>query len=125
MSINTDSCNQRCCPEGDRCPAWKSWSNYIQIPHVSEQLTEFGIYVCLVVAFATLACLLSLTTKTVVPSTYQISTLDENLAAERHPGSAGGDGATSPTTIMEPEVASPMVYYSAAGSGVAEVRVIL
>jgi len=116
---------KRCCPEGDRCLAWKSWSNYVQIPHVSEQLTEFGIYVCLVVAFATLACLLSLTTKTVVPSTYQISTLDENLAAERHPSSAGGDGATSPTTVIEPEVGSPMVYYSAAGSGVAEVRVIL
>lgn len=79
-----------------------------------------------------LSCLLTLTTKTVVPSTYRISTLDENLAAvvptplppsdemESHNGSAS-PSPKDPATHDSP----PMIYYSAAGSGVAEVRVIL
>ena len=83
----------------------------------------------LVVFFSTIACLLTLTTKTVVPSTYQISTLDENLAAvSRKPTDAEDlDGATSPRSTPNPgeERNGPMIYYSAAGSGVAEVRVIL
>lgn len=71
-----------------------------------------------------LSCLLTLTTKTVVPSTYHISTLDEDLGAlPRLP--AETDGTVSPRQSAQPELASPMVYYSAAGSGVAEVRVIL
>jgi chloride channel 3/4/5 len=79
------------------------------------------------VFFSTAACLLSLTTKTVVPSTYHISTLDENLAAVSRKLSEveDVDGATSPKTITDDEANAPMVYYSAAGSGVAEVRVIL
>jgi len=76
--------------------------------------------------FSILACLLTLTTKTVVPSTYRISTLDENLGAvvARHPSHVV-DGASSPISNEEPEMTGPMIYYSAAGSGVAEVRVIL
>lgn len=85
---------------------------------------EYGIFILLVVAFSTLSCLLTLTTKTVVPSTYRISTLDENLGAEHrhHPGEI--DEVTSPHADKM-DVAPPMIYYSAAGSGVAEVRVIL
>lgn len=64
-----------------------------------------------------------------VPSTYQISTLDENLGAlARRPTQedlAQDDEATSPKQTPEDELAAPMIYYSAAGSGVAEVRVIL
>ncbi|TVY91107.1 H(+)/Cl(-) exchange transporter [Lachnellula willkommii] len=119
---------KRCCPQGGRCSSWKAWSNYIQIPHVEEQVVEFVIFVILVVFFSTTACLLTLTTKTVVPSTYQISTLDENLAAiSRKPTEVEVDGTTSPRSAPAPdaELAEPMIYYSAAGSGVAEVRVIL
>lgn len=76
-------------------------------------------------AFSTLSCLLTLTTKTVVPSTYRISTLDENLGALQRLPPQAGDGTTSPKQITEPDLTEPMVYYSAAGSGVAEVRVIL
>jgi chloride channel 3/4/5 len=78
-----------------------------------------------VVLFASLSCLLALTTKTVVPSTYHISTLDENLGALARRPSLSGDGAQSPKHIEEKETIGPMIYYSAAGSGVAEVRVIL
>ncbi|KAF4634212.1 hypothetical protein G7Y89_g3886 [Cudoniella acicularis] len=113
---------KRCCPGGGRCGDWKSWSNYVQVPHVPETIVEFVIFVILVVAFSTTACLLTLTTKTVVPSTYHISTLDENLAAvSRQPN----DGTASLKSSPDADGSEPMVYYSAAGSGVAEVRVIL
>jgi chloride channel 3/4/5 len=78
-----------------------------------------------VVALASAACLLSLTTKTVVPSTYHMGTLDENLAAVSTHPELQDDGATSPKSQVEKEPAGSMIYYSAAGSGVAEVRVIL
>ena len=75
--------------------------------------------------FATLSCLLTLLTKTVVPSTYQISTLDENLGAVDRLPSVSADGTHSPKHTEDRDPPGPMIYYSAAGSGVAEVRVIL
>ncbi|KAG9243338.1 chloride channel [Calycina marina] len=113
-----------CCPDarGGSCDDWESWSKLIHIPGVSEDFVEFGFFVLLVVVLATLSCLLTLTTKTIVPSTYRITTLDENLGAPaRH---HGADETTNPPP-EDSDVAQPMVYYSAAGSGVAEVRVIL
>lgn len=86
---------------------------------------EYGIYILLVVAFSTLACLLTLTTRTVVPSTYRLSTLDEDLGAEDRYESGEVDDPTSPAHDDKMGFAPPMIYYSAAGSGVAEVRVIL
>jgi chloride channel 3/4/5 len=114
-----------CCPGGERCEAWKSWSNYVQIPNVSETIVEFVIFVILVVALATAACLLTLTTKTIVPSTYHMGTLDENLAAVSTHPEMQDDGATSPKSHVAKNTSGDMIYYSAAGSGVAEVRVIL
>jgi chloride channel 3/4/5 len=64
-------------------------------------------------------------TRTVVPSTYKITTLDENLGATLAL-QLSGDEVASPTKQVEDlSTAAPMIYYSAAGSGVAEVRVIL
>lgn len=83
------------------------------------------------VGFSTIACLLTLLTKTVVPSQYRLSTFDENLAAEAatledvdnvHDESPSISPQQTPP---EASVGPPMIYYSAAGSGVAEVRVIL
>lgn len=76
------------------------------------------------VVFSTLSCFLALTTKTVVPSTYNLSTLDENLGAISRQPTFREDGPSNPAPPA-PEVAAPMIYYPAAGSGVAEVRVIL
>jgi chloride channel 3/4/5 len=69
---------------------------------------------------------MTLTTKTVVPSAYRMTTFDENLAAE-HPADPTDDRdeSTSPRQLAEAAVVPPMTYFSAAGSGVAEVRVIL
>ena len=89
-----------------------------------------------VITFSLLSCLLALTTKTVVPSAYRLSTLDENLGAadrtaqhsEDESSTLTSGGSASPIRRdNEPDepVAPPMVYYPAAGSGVAEVRVIL
>ncbi|KAI9733735.1 MAG: hypothetical protein M1818_007149 [Claussenomyces sp. TS43310] len=62
--------------------------------------------------------------KTVVPSTYHLSTLDEDLGAvdRRSPSE---DEGQSPRRFRSQIDASPMIYYSASGSGVAEVKVIL
>src|SRR5690606_25412670 len=84
---------------------------------------------------ATLSCLFTLTTKTVVPSAYRLATFDENLGAEvpRPPSDVDSTSTAAESTstsaprllgkIEQPQ--PPMIYYSAAGSGVAEVRVIL
>lgn len=53
-----------------------------------------------------------------------MSTFDENLAADQYIDNDDEEGA-SPRQQVQEEAAAPMVYYSAAGSGVAEVRVIL
>lgn len=122
---------------------------------------EYGAYICGAILLASAACHVTLASRTVVPSSFQLATLDENLAAQPvsaasvddHAGSGddgadrslqnrshegagessvnGGNGSTSFNSIRPlPEdkpgqPSSSMVYYSAAGSGVAEVRVIL
>ncbi|CAJ2509863.1 Uu.00g057630.m01.CDS01 [Anthostomella pinea] len=121
---------KRCCPHGP-CTDWRSWSEVMGGHPLGEAWTDFGIYLIAVVLFSVIACLLTLTTKTVVPSAYRMSTLDENLAAEhsRVPDDNDNDedgGSVSPRQSAPQQVVSPpMIYYSAAGSGVAEVRVIL
>lgn len=87
--------------------------------------TEYGIYLVLVIAFSAASCLVTLTTKTIVPSSFRLATFDENLAADESSDDPNGEDATSPRQQTERTESPPMVYYSAAGSGVAEVRVIL
>lgn len=131
---------KRCCPLGD-CTDWVSWSDVFKDLPFNDTGSEFTIYVFWVSFLAFLACIFTLTTKTVVPSAYRLTTLDENLAAEAvvipDPEHHDENGDASPPhrpqrqnaeQSQEPEAVStlpPMVYYSAAGSGVAEVRVIL
>ncbi|KAI1824813.1 voltage-gated chloride channel-like protein [Xylaria intraflava] len=121
---------KRCCPHG-LCTDWRSWSEVLGGHPFGEEWTEFVVYVLAVVGLSTLSCLLTLTTKTIVPSAYRMSTLDENLAAEHSQppidvSNEEESDSVSPTQIPTKEAMSPpMVYYSAAGSGVAEVRVII
>ncbi|KOS48041.1 hypothetical protein ACN38_g955 [Penicillium nordicum] len=94
------------------------------------------MFVFWVVTLALISCALTLLTKTVVPSSISLATLDENLGADsRGTKSGNGVGATgSPLSETEtspvhgtlPNLPSrpAMIYYSAAGSGVAEVKVI-
>lgn len=127
---------RQCCPLGD-CTDWISWSETFQDLPLAEKWREYLIYVLFVNVFAILACLFTLLTKTVVPSSYKLTTLDENLAAvapalvDHEPHDETGD--LSPPQELRRQgteapihpTAPPMIYYSAAGSGVAEVRVIL
>ncbi|KAI1133051.1 chloride channel protein 3 [Nemania abortiva] len=121
---------KRCCPHG-LCTDWRSWSEVLGGHPFGEKWTEFAVYLLAVVALSVMACLLTLTTKTIVPSAYRMSTLDENLAAEHSQIPMDTDdeessGSVSPKqTLQDDSLSPPMVYYSAAGSGVAEVRVIL
>ncbi|KAI0841731.1 chloride channel [Hypoxylon sp. FL0890] len=122
---------KRCCPHGP-CTDWRSWSEVLGGHPFGNVWTEFGIYVIAVLVLAVLACLLTLTTKTVVPSAYRMSTLDENLAADYSQSPVDNEhddseGSISPRGSRRQDIdpSPPMVYYSAAGSGVAEVRVII
>jgi chloride channel 3/4/5 len=113
-----------CCPTGDRCDAWRTWSEVVKVPDVGKHWIDFLFYICLMILLAAMSCLLTLTTKTVVPSTYRISTLDENLAAINRQ-SAGGLSDSEEPDPNSSELTPAMIYYSASGSGVAEVKVIL
>lgn len=122
---------KRCCPLGD-CTDWVSWSEYFADWPLAAKWRAWIVYVVWVNLFALAACLLTLTTKTVVPSAYRLSTLDENLAADaavladNEPEHENGDVASPRRQDTSPAPTTPpMIYYSAAGSGVAEVRVIL
>lgn len=122
---------RKCCYGDDNCPLWRTWGDQMKVTRVEEMWIDFIAYVFFVVLLSVGACLLTLTTKTVIPSTFSLSTLDENLGAEsQKPFNEGNrsrtDDAVSPA--RKPEAApksSSMVYYPAAGSGVAEVKVIL
>ncbi|KAF3051154.1 hypothetical protein E8E11_010220 [Didymella keratinophila] len=120
-----------CCDGASVCDDWVHWSKVIRHDRLDVVYTQYGFYVLSVVLISMASCLLTLTTKTVIPSAISLSTLDENLGAEVHRYSDSTDDedhkrSTSPQTkINEASVRPPMVYYSAAGSGVAEVKVIL
>ncbi|KAK0709024.1 chloride channel [Lasiosphaeria miniovina] len=118
---------KKCCPHG-RCTDWHDWAEVLNGYPFGQKWTEYAVYVGCVIGLAALSCLLTLTTKTVVPSAYRLSTLDENLAAESvlvAPENDAYEPSISPQHVVEEPGSPPMIYYSAAGSGVAEVRVIL
>ena len=118
-----------CCEGASICDSWKTWSQVITSEHFDDTWIEFPIFILFAVGLALASCTLTLFTKTVIPSTISLSTLDENLGAEDRRLDRDGSGRKrnlSPSrTYSERQTRPPMVYYSAAGSGVAEVRVIL
>ncbi|KAL9002822.1 MAG: hypothetical protein Q9188_004284 [Gyalolechia gomerana] len=120
-----------CCYGEEECPAWRSWGQRMGLTGPEQEWADFGTYIAFVVFFAVVSCLLTLMTKTEIPSKYSLTTLDENLGAEtkrmgNDDDDLGFEGAGGPQAIHDS--ASPTqttVYYPAAGSGVAEVKVIL
>lgn len=122
---------RKCCYGEDDCPSWKTWGDQMKFTGVEEKWIDFIAYVFFVVLLSVGACLLTLTTKTVIPSAFSLSTLDENLGAEcpKRPiegdGSSMDDGVSPSRPLNVAPKSSTMVYYPAAGSGVAEVKVIL
>lgn len=122
-----------CCDGEHSCPQWKTWAQIFRHSKADNQWIDFAMFVLWVVILAMISCALTLLTKTVVPSSVSLTTLDENLGADSRgtkrnsgTGSSGSDvSQTSPHGSFPNSPPRPaMVYYSAAGSGVAEVKVI-
>ncbi|KAL9101000.1 MAG: hypothetical protein Q9163_003685 [Psora crenata] len=118
---------RKCCYKQERCPAWTSWSEQLGGKDKADAMwIDFFAYVLLVVVLSVGSCFLTLITRTEIPSTFSLSTLDENLGADRQREPGDDDKAgLSPTEPTGPPPPSTMIYYPAAGSGVAEVKVIL
>jgi chloride channel 3/4/5 len=119
-----------CCNGASICDAWLHWSKVIRTDRLDTQGTQFVAFVFGVVTLSMASCVLTMASKTVIPSNISLSTLDENLGAEvlPRPGhdEEGRKRSLSPEARFgETQLLPPMVYYSAAGSGVAEVKVIL
>lgn len=125
---------RRCCGYSEECVAWKSWSQILRPSSSSaaasgDQWLDFAAFIFWVVLLSMVSCSLTLLTKTVVSSSASLSTLDENLGAEARDaksadvGSPTSDAATNRYQTLLPSRPA-MRYYSAAGSGVAEVKVI-
>ena len=105
------------------CPpeSWRTWSQLIHPSGIASKWIDFLAFVAACVILALISCYLTLWSKTVVPS-HIASTLDENLGAVKHIVS----NEDYKQTTSSPDQGPPLItYYSAAGSGVAEVRVIL
>lgn len=123
---------RRCCFGEELCPAWRTWGEVMSFTGVERKWVDFIAFVFFVVLLSVGSCFLTLITKTVIPSSFSLSTLDENLGAERHkyPGETDGmsyrHGLTpQPSDDDNTPKPTTMIYYPAAGSGVAEVKVIL
>ena len=124
---------KRCCEGASVCDTWKPWSHLVRNRHLSDEGVEYVAFIISVVFLSVLSCLLTLTTKTVISSTVSLATLDENLGAETGKESKreeedehhSTNNAVSPERrAQETQPKPPMIFYSAAGSGVAEVKVI-
>jgi chloride channel 3/4/5 len=120
---------KKCCSGASQCEDWRKWSEVVLSGNVDSEWIDFAAFVFFVVFFSLLACCLTLLTKTVIPSTVSMSTLDEDLGAEDRTVDRGDEHrkrSMSPAQrYAETQRIPPMVYYSAAGSGVAELRVIV
>ena len=122
---------RKCCYGEEQCAAWRTWGQSLKATGVEERWIDFAAFVFFVILFSIATCLLTLTTRTEIPSAFSMTTLDENLGAgkKNHTKDKDGYSIKSPLTPTEPTPIPPqlstMVYYPAAGSGVAEVKVIL
>ena len=120
---------KKCCIDPVQCNSWISWSQVLHYTSISPKSVDFVAFVFSVVLLATLSSFLTLSTRTIVPSAIHLATLDENLGAQSRKSPSDTDDLTkrgiSPSQSLGEDESSTMIYYSAAGSGVAEVRVIL
>ena len=119
---------RKCCQGQELCSSWETWGQRMSFAGVDEKWVDFVAYVAFVILLSVLACFLTLLTKTEIPSKFSLSTLDENLGADKHKHRGVVDdknGMVSTEPADSRPNPSTMVYYPAAGSGVAEVKVIL
>ena len=119
----------KCCFGEEVCPAWKSWGEAMESTGVKKETIDLFAFVLVVILFSLGSCVLTLTTRTVIPSAFSLTTLDENLGADRSGTAEDSEnrkaGLSPAQSLDESHKPSTMIYYPAAGSGVAEVKVIL
>ncbi|KAK5316399.1 hypothetical protein LTR93_009200 [Exophiala xenobiotica] len=116
----------KCCAGERNCDGWRTWSQLIHPSGIDEKSVDFLAFVLGCLVLASLSCFLTLYSKTVVPSQIA-STFDEDLSAMKtNKYTAENEEAKSAAAqSLANDTPPPNVYYSAAGSGVAEVKVIL
>ncbi|EXJ54500.1 chloride channel, other eukaryote [Cladophialophora yegresii CBS 114405] len=115
-----------CCGGERTCDRWRSWSELIHPSRIDDLHIDYLAFILGSMFLAALSCFITLYSKTVVPS-HIASTLDEDLGALRQTINAEADKDKS-SGVRRPSQESTVpasVYFSAAGSGVAEVKVIL
>lgn len=117
--------HKECCLGDISCARWRTWSEVIESQNVDSVWIDYVAFVLWCVVLACLSCVVTLFSKTVVPS-HIAATFDENLAATKHLSNEEDDkGDGQPRPLVHGNSMPPSIYYSAAGSGVAEVKVIL
>ena len=116
---------RKCCYFQNHCASWETWGESMSITGIERKWIDFVAYVFFVIVFSVGACFLTLLTKTEIPSAFSLSTLDENLGADKHKNRVESDDISQEAPEAVDEKPGTMVYYPAAGSGVAEVKVIL
>lgn len=120
---------RKCCYGQETCDVWRTWGQRFVLSGVDKRWIDFIAFVFFVVVFSVASCFLTLLTRTEIPSAFSLATLDENLGADRRKNRADHDDDKGLLSPNEPESvlakSNTMVYYPAAGSGVAEVKVIL
>lgn len=116
---------KRCCDGASICENWLHWSKVIRTDRLDDEGTQFLAFVVCVILWAMASAVLTLATKTVIPSAISLATLDENLGADVPVITSDDEGTKQNIATETTEIRPPMVYYAAAGSGVAEVKVIL
>lgn len=98
---------------------WSKWS--VGLTGEESVKFDFFVYILATMILATTSCLLTMTTCTTFPGLLEIKNVDEDISL--HTGSVGP--SSSSPEIPKSSHAPPVLYYPAAGSGVAEVKVIL
>lgn len=118
----------KCCIGKEECSAWRTWSEIIRPAGIDSVWIDFIAFVVGCILLSTVACYITLFSKTVVPSNVQLAPLDEDLGSDRRVKTDpedDKDAQQSPMASPQAPGPSTMTYYSGAGSGVAEVKVIL
>ncbi|KAF8455421.1 chloride channel [Terfezia claveryi] len=116
---------KKCCLSdtmNEFCLVWSYWS--LGLTGRKSLWVDWAIYILATMTLATVSCLLTLTTRTTFPGLLKIQNVDEDISL---PGVDTGASPSSPVASKPKSefYSPPVVYYPAAGSGVAEVKVIL
>lgn len=114
----------KCCYGSHKCSSWRNWSEILRPGESPNIWIDWAAFITGCMILAGLSCFLTLYTKTVIPSRIA-STFDENLGAQPHTDDNTKENARDSPNSTPNNSLPAMTYYSAAGSGVAEVKVIL